>query len=156
MIVRPPRGFFETGRPNRPLNVVSLRSDSAKCVALGSAYMLYMDENVGECVPHDASRPAFYGEYVCWIAPFDDWKIVLQWLTLGYGDPEWLWRHEALVFGARYLAEHTPANAKAIEGLQASNLAAAEGPPAQLKHNSAISRRSRASSAPEGHPGRRL
>jgi len=78
--------------------------------------MLYMDENVGNCVPDDLSRRAFYGEYVSWITPFDNWKVVLQWLSLGYGDPEWLWRHEVLAFGARYIAEHVLANATAIDG----------------------------------------
>jgi len=94
---------------------VSLTSASAKCVALGAAYMLYMDQNVvGSLVPDDVSRRTAYGESVCWISPFDNRTVVERWLALGYGDPEWLWHHEALVFGARYLAEHLPAKVQEI------------------------------------------
>jgi hypothetical protein len=103
---------------------VGPRSASAKYVALGSAYMLYMDQNVGSCVPTYLSRRASYGESVCWITSFDNRTIVKQWLPLGYGDPEWLWRHEALVFGARYVAQaHTPIKAPTTDGVTPS------GPP---------------------------
>ena len=83
---------------------MNLKWSPAKRVALGSAYMLYMDQNVGSRVPDSVSRQASYGEYVCWITPFDSPTVVAQWLSVGYGDPEWLWRHEALAFGGRYLA----------------------------------------------------
>ena len=86
--------------------------------------MLYMDQNVGSCVPTYLSRRASYGESVCWITSFDNRTVVKQWLPLGYGDPEWLWRHEALVFGARYVAQaHTPIKAPTTDGVTPS------GPP---------------------------
>jgi hypothetical protein len=62
------------------------------------------------------TRRTAYGESVCWITPFDNRTAVEQWLPLGHGDPEWLWRHEALVFGARYLDEHVPAKVQMING----------------------------------------
>ena len=68
--------------------------------------MLYMDQNVGSCVPTYLSRRASHGESVCWITPSDNRTVVKHWLRLGYGDPEWLWLHEALAFGARCLGEH--------------------------------------------------
>ena len=82
--------------------------------------MLYMDQNVvGSSVPADVSNRTAYGESVCWITPFDNRTVVEQWLTLGYGDPEWLWRNEALPFGERYLARHLPAKVRSIDGLSA-------------------------------------
>ena len=101
-----PMSFVETGKPRKTLSVVSLRWSSTKCAALGPAYMLYMDQNVGSCVPKYLSRRASYGESVCWITPSDNRMVVKHWLRLGYGDAEWLWRHEALAFGARCLGEH--------------------------------------------------
>jgi hypothetical protein len=97
---------LETKEPSEPLIVVSLRSSrSAKWAAIASAYVLYMDQNIGGLVPECVSRRAAYGEFVCWITPYnsDDCKA---WIPLGYGDPQWLWHHEALAFAALQVGEH--------------------------------------------------
>ena len=118
------KSIVETGKTNKTPNVGNPRSASAKYVALGSAYILYMDQNRGSCIPNYLSRRASYGESVCWITLFDNRTVVKHWLRLGYGDPEWLWRHEALAFGARYVAQApTRTKAPATDGAKSS------GPP---------------------------
>jgi hypothetical protein len=83
----------------------------AKHARLAQAHMLHMNQNLGTLIPKSLSLQAAFGESVCWITPFEDGSTVEDWRTLGFGDPEWLWRHEALVFGAHYMVSHLPSKA---------------------------------------------
>ena len=79
---------------------------TAKHARLDSVHMLHMDQNIGRLIPKSVSDQAAFGESVCWITALGDQSTVEQWLPLGFGDPEWLWRNEALVFGADYVTAH--------------------------------------------------